>query len=103
MGTNDESKMKNEEEKSGGEAVRIGQRYFQRKGKLNFYLFLNQFPTSTQHLGWVEVGWRIGCWQGTSKKYFQKGTNALIKSNNKIEGIGRGKIPLFCTIKKANN
>ena len=72
MGINDESKMKNEEEKSGGEALRIGQRYFQRKGKLDFCLFLNQFPSSTQPLGWVEVGWMMGCWQGTSKNIFRK-------------------------------
>ncbi|WP_157860023.1 hypothetical protein [Candidatus Cloacimonas acidaminovorans] len=45
--------MKNEEGKSVSEAVRIGQRYFQREGKLDFCLFLNQFPSSTQPLGWV--------------------------------------------------
>ena len=60
MGINDESKMKNEEEKSGGEAVRIGQRYFQREGKLDFCLFLNQFPSSTQPLGWVKDGLLAG-------------------------------------------
>ena len=63
--------MKNEEGKSVSEALRIGQRYFQREGKLNFCLFLNQFPTSTQHLGWVEVGWKMGSWQGTSKNIFR--------------------------------